>query len=136
VENSNNIVYFGKINRQSDIEKLYKKGVFFFLFGSEIIEYINESNTFLVQNKKSIQEFDSAINYVKYLFDTSYNSTLFYDTKKILTYKKVYLKFSYKNLGKRDLLIPDISNYECCYSNKKISARCYFITEVIEFKIF
>jgi len=79
---------------------------------------------------------NSAINYVKYLFDTSYNSTLFYDAKKVLTYKKMYLKFSYKNLGKRELLIPDISNYEFCYSNKKISANCFFITEIIEFKIF
>jgi hypothetical protein len=136
VEQSNNIIFFDEQITSLSIEQLYKKGVFYFTYPSLISDYIKQHKVSLAQNKNSIQKFEKKISFLIHKDDSAYNSTLYYDSSKILSFKKFYGKIYFFDLGKLEQFVPYSRNYECCYWNIKTTTQTFFITDISEVKIY
>ena len=136
VEQSNNIICFDEQIISLSIEELYKKGIFYFTYPSLISDYIKQHKVSLTQNKNSIQKFEKEINFLIHKDDGTYNNTLYYDSSKILSFKKFYGKIYFFKLGKLEQFVPSTRNYKCCYSNIKITTETFFITNIIAVKIY
>ena len=101
-----------------------------------INRFITENKHGIPQNKMSIKTFQLALRQLKQLSDKDSSQAVYSDQNRILKYKKIVATVCYVSLGKQAQLIPDIVNYRCCYSNKTERIDTYFITDVIDFKIF
>jgi len=136
VERSNSVILFDEQISTYGVERLYKKGVFYFTYPSLISKYIKQNRVSLAQNKNSIQKFEKDLNFLVHTDDSAYNSTLYYDSSKVLSFKKFYAKIYYYRLGKLQQLIPDTKNYQCCYSNAESNTETMFITDIREVKVY
>ena len=136
IEQGNNFVHFDSVGLNTNLFHVYKKGVFYFSYQPVIADYILKMGISTEQDKISIHDFTLGIDYLNHRNDSNYNKTLYYDGSKLLTYKKFYAKFTVKNLGHIDQLIPKTMNYECCYWNQLKSVQTYLVKKIISFRIY
>lgn len=136
IEQSHNLIYFDSLISKIEIRELYQKGVFAYQFQPMVDKFIKKNKADIPQNKTAFWKFYRAISYYEHINDSAYKEQLYYDSKKKLSYKKVFAKFSIVNLGKLKQLVPNTHNYICCYSNKTESLNTYFIIDVLEFKLY
>jgi hypothetical protein len=136
IEQTNNVIFYDAAITSISIDNLYQKGVFYFTYPTVISEYIKKNKISLLQNKSSIQNFEKNINFLIHSNDSIYTKTLFYYSINILSFKKSYAKIYYFKLGKMEQPIPDMKNYECCYSNIKKMVETFFITDIKNLKLY
>jgi hypothetical protein len=136
IEQGNNLILYDSLMSNLDIKDLYKHGVFYFEYQYPIVRYIENHKKGLSQVKEDISRFNDSISSFRHVDDSSYMKTLVYDNSKVLSYKLVYAKFIVVHLGKLKQLIPTTQNFRCCYSNTIKEIDTYFITDILEFKIY
>jgi hypothetical protein len=134
IEQGNNLIYFDSLINVKEIVDLYTKGVYTLEF-QPFLEPAFRSKGIL-QNRNTIVEFQKNIHPYINENDSNYHRNLYYDSRKILTFKKVYLKFECKNLGELSQLIPTTKNYKCCYSNMKVKLNTFYITEIFDYRVY
>jgi hypothetical protein len=135
IEQGNNLVFFDSLIGKKPIDELYRKGVFMFEYQPVIARFIEKRRAGIAQNTASIKRFRDSIGFATHEHDRLYTRNLYYDSKKILTYKKVRATFVVLPVKALEQLVPDTRHYTCCYANKTEKLDTYFITDVLEFNI-
>jgi hypothetical protein len=136
IEQSNNIVFFAENISSVQIDELYSKGIFYYSYPAVISNYILETRTSLPQIKSSILDFEKKLNYLSHASDSVYQKTLYYDSSKVLSFKKFSAKIFFFSLGELNQRIPSLNDYTCCYSNKKIKTKAFSIYDIKEVKVY
>jgi len=131
IERLHNLIAYSDGMSNDDIIKLYRKGIF-------ILEYENflgnaTSRKHISQNRRNV---DGFLTYMVRHSGEEYDYSLIHDKSGILSYKKIYAKLVVYNLHRRWQLTPKTDDYECCYSNEKRSIPTYFVTDILEYKVY
>jgi hypothetical protein len=136
IEQGNNLIFFDTLVNEVGIEQLYQKGVFVFQYQPMLEKVVDSGKVKTDQNREPLNQFEKAISYILHNEEYQYNNTYYYDSSKVLTYKKIYAQFRVVNCGKINQLVPHMGNYECCYSNEIEAIETYFISDVMQFKLY
>lgn len=136
IEQGNNLIYFDTLIGKSRIGNLYEKGVFLFEYQPLMYKYATSHEGGVKQNRTSIQKFSNSIDADDHKDDSVYRKNLYYDSNKVIAYKKVYAKFVIISMGKLEQMIPVTENYKCCFSNKKAYLNTFFIIDVLNFIVY
>jgi hypothetical protein len=135
IEQGRNMLFFDSLLVKGPMNRLYEKGVFFINYDLPIADYIYKNEVNFNRDTSSIGKFQIDLSPLLHSKDSSYLKSLYFDKTGILSYKKVYAKFSCIRLKKVSQLIPKTSGFECCYSNERKKIDSYIITKIINYRI-
>lgn len=131
IEQGNALLRFDTLISKKPITEFYRRGIFIFAFQPIMQNYIKDFSIGAIQNKNVINNFLSKINNLIKEKDSTGKGVLYYDSKKLLSFKKVYLRLVVASLGYQKQLVPKTKKYKCCYSNTLEEINTFFIIDIL-----
>jgi hypothetical protein len=135
IESSNRLLIIDSLTNKFSVGEIYNAQIFFIKAEDCIAEMKIKNYPNTLQNKKSINKFESSVSYLTHLNDESINDYIIKDSSGILSYIVIQANISYVELGKVEILIPKIENYHCCFSNQSKLINCNYIVNIENFKL-
>jgi len=135
IEQGNNFIWYDNQIKKKTIGKLYQRGVIVLNYDNSITNFEKQSHLVLAQKQKSIDSFLNAFNYFSY-HNNAQEKTLVYDKSGKLSYRKLRAKFIVVELGDQQQLVPMMKQYTCCYANRQMPVRTFFIIDIVSYNFY
>jgi hypothetical protein len=136
VEQSPLIIKYDSVQFLRNMRDEYKKGVFFYLYSKSVSSRVDLNEIKSKFKESSVIALLEKLVYIYSKYDSVYMSKVIFDNSKKLMYKKFYAKLVCLNVGQITYMIPELSNYHCCYANIKEQVEAKYILEVLKFEVY